>query len=124
MVRQVATGAELEGARMLVRDLPAATNVVDYALRIVRATRPADSSAPKAVRDWVRWGAGPRAGQALLLGAKAMALMDGRTVPALEDIADIALPVLRHRVLLNFQAEADGVTPDSVVGRLLDAVRP
>ena len=122
--RPVATGAELEGARLLVRDLPAATNVVDYALRIIRATRPADSAAPAPVRDWVRWGAGPRAGQALLLGAKAMALMDGRTVPALEDIAAVALPVLRHRVLLNFQAEADGVTPDHVIGRLLDAVRP
>ena len=124
VVRQVATGEELESARLLVRDLPAATNVVDYALRIVRATRPADSTGPKLVRDWVRWGAGPRAGQALLLGAKAMALMDGRAVPALEDIADVALPVLRHRVLLNFQAEADGVTPDQVIGRLLDAVKP
>ena len=124
VARPVATGVELEGARLLVRDLPAATNVVDYALRIIRATRPADGSAPAPVRDWVRWGAGPRAGQALLLGAKAMALMDGRTVPALEDIAAVALPVLRHRVLLNFQAEADGVTPDHVIGKLLDAVRP
>jgi len=124
VVRQVATGEELERARLLVRDLPAATNVVDYALRIVRATRPADSTGPKLVRDWVRWGAGPRAGQALLLGAKAIALMDGRAVPALEDITDVALPVLRHRVLLNFQAEADGVTPDHVIGRLLDAVKP
>ena len=124
VVQQVATGEELESARLLVRDLPAATNVVDYALRIVRATRPADPTAPRPVRDWVRWGAGPRAGQALLLGAKAMALMDGRAVPALEDISDVALPVLRHRVLLNFQAEADGVTPDQVIGRLLDAVTP
>jgi MoxR-like ATPase len=122
--QQVATGAELEGARLLVRDLPAASNVVDFALRIIRATRPADTTAPAPVRDWVRWGAGPRAGQALLLGAKAMALMDGRTVPALEDVASIALPVLRHRVLLNFQAEADGVTPDAVIRKLLDAVRP
>ena len=121
---RVATGAELEGARLLVRELPAASNVVDYALRIIRATRPADPAAPAAVRDWVRWGAGPRAGQALLLGAKAMALLDGRTVPALEDVTAVALPVLRHRVLLNFQAEADGVTPDHVVGRLLDAVKP
>jgi MoxR-like ATPase len=122
--RRVATGAELEGARMLVRDLPAAANVVDYSLRIIRATRPADSTAPQLVRDWVRWGAGPRAGQALLLGAKALALLDGRTVPALEDITAIAFPVLRHRVLLNFQAEADGVTPDQVIGRLLDVVKP
>jgi MoxR-like ATPase len=122
--RAVASGIELEGARLLVRDLPAASNVVDYALRIIRATRPADPTAPPPVRDWVRWGAGPRAGQSLLLGAKAIALLDGRPVPALEDVRAVALPVLRHRVLLNFQAEADGVTPDQVVGRLLDAVRP
>jgi len=76
------------------------------------------------VREWVRWGAGPRAGQALLLGAKSAALLDGRTVPAPEDVTAVALPVLRHRVLVNFQAEADGVTPDDVVGKLLDAVRP
>src|SRR5262245_5627731 len=70
-VRKIATGADLERARALVRDLPAADNVVDYALRLVRATRPADPTAPSVVRDWVKWGAGPRAGQALLLGAKA-----------------------------------------------------
>ncbi|HKS06122.1 MAG TPA: MoxR family ATPase [Gemmatimonadaceae bacterium] len=121
---KVATGAELEAARMLVRELPAASNVVDYALRLVRATRPSDASAPKAVRDWVRWGAGPRAGQSLLLGAKASALLDGRSVPALDDVTAVALPVLRHRVLLNFQAEADGVAPDQVIRTLLDTVKP
>jgi MoxR-like ATPase len=121
---KVASGVELEGARMLVRELPAAANVVDYALRIIRATRPADPAAPAPVRDWVRWGAGPRAGQALLLGAKAAALLDGRTVPALDDVTSVALPVLRHRVLLNFQAEADGIDPDQIIGKLLDAVRP
>ncbi|PHX95954.1 MAG: AAA family ATPase [Gemmatimonadetes bacterium] len=120
----VASGAELEAARMLVRALPAASNVVDYALRLTRATRPAESGAPQAVRDWVRWGAGPRAGQALLLGAKSAALIDGRTVPEPEDVTRVALPVLRHRVLVNFQAEADGITPDDVIGKLLGAVRP
>jgi MoxR-like ATPase len=119
---RVAGGGELEAARSLVRDLPAAANVIDYALRLARATRPGDPSAPAHIRDWVRWGAGPRAGQALLLGAKAAALIDGRTVPALSDVRDVALPSLRHRVLLNFQAEADGVDPDQVIARLLDAV--
>jgi len=76
------------------------------------------------VRDWVRWGAGPRAGQALLLGAKAAALLDGRMVPAPEDVSGVALPVLRHRVLLNFQAEADGIEADHVIARLLEMVRP
>ena len=70
----------------------------------------------------MKWGAGPRAGQALLLGAKARALLDGRSVPALDDVRAVALPVLRHRVLVNFQAEADGVDPDQVIGRLLEAV--
>jgi MoxR-like ATPase len=123
-VSPVASGAELEGARLLVRELPAADNVVDYALRLVRATRPEDPSAPSLVKDWVRWGAGPRAGQALLLGAKATALLEGRTVPSLDDIRRVALPVLRHRVLPNFRAEADGIAPDRVITELLDVVRP
>ena len=123
-IRPVATGADLENARALVRDIPAADNVVSYALRLIRATRPADDSAPPVIREWVKWGAGPRAGQALLLGAKAAALMDGRSVPAPEDIRAVAAPVLRHRLLLNFQAEADGIDPDQVVSRLLEAVGP
>jgi MoxR-like ATPase len=118
----IATGADLERARLLVRDIPAATNVVDYALRLVRATRPDDPTAPQPVREWVKWGAGPRAGQALLLGAKAAALIDGRSVPSPADVRDVAGPVLRHRVLLNFQAEADGLDTDQLIGRLLEAV--
>jgi MoxR-like ATPase len=123
-VNPVATGEELERARHLVRALPAAGNVVDYALRLIRATRPDDASCPATVKQWVRWGAGPRAGQALLLGAKAVALLEGRTVPAPADVAAVALPVLRHRLLVNFRAEAEGVSADRVIGLLLDAVRP
>ena len=123
----VATGEEIERLHSVVREVPAAENVIDYATRLVRATRPAgpaSDAAPEFVRSWVRWGAGPRAGQALLLGAKALALLDGRSVVALEDIRDVALPVLRHRILVNFQGEADGVDADQIVARLLDAVRP
>jgi MoxR-like ATPase len=120
--RRITTGAELERLRSLVRDLPAASNIIDYALRLTRATRPADPTSPPVVRQWVKWGAGPRAGQSLVLGAKAAALIDGRPVPSLDDLRAVALPVLRHRVLLNFQAEADGVNPDAVVGQLLDVV--
>ena len=126
-IEVVATGQEIEQLHALVREVPAAENVVDYATRVVRATRPtgpASDGAPEFVRSWVRWGAGPRAGQALLLGAKALALLEGRSVVALEDIRDVALPVLRHRILVNFQAEADGVDADQIVTRLLDAVRP
>jgi MoxR-like ATPase len=124
-ISMVATAAEVEAMRHLVRDIPAASNVVDYALRLVRASRPAggaDDGVPPIVRQWVKWGAGPRAGQALVLGAKARALLDGRSVAAPEDIRCVALPVLRHRILLNFQAEADGIDPDQIVARLLEAV--
>jgi MoxR-like ATPase len=123
----VATGEEIERLHSVVRQVPAAENVVDYATRIVRATRPAgpaSDAAPEFVRSWVRWGAGPRAGQALLLGGKALALLDGRSVVSIEDVREVALPVLRHRILVNFQAEADGVDADQIVARLLDAVRP
>ena len=123
-ISPVATGADLESARLLVRNLPAASNVVDYALRLVRATRPTDATSPAAIKQWVRWGVGPRAGQSLLLGAKAAALLDGRTVPSLDDVTRIALPVLRHRLLVNFRAEAEGISPDTVIGTLLAAVRP
>jgi MoxR-like ATPase len=125
VITPVATAAEVEAARHLVRDVPAASNVIDYALRLVRATRPtggAEDQVPPVVRQFVKWGAGPRAGQALVLGAKARALLDGRSVASLADIRAIALPVMRHRVLVNFQAEADGVDADQIVGRLLEAV--
>jgi MoxR-like ATPase len=125
VIRPVADASDIEAMRHLVRDVPAASNVIEYALRIVRASRPGGESAdgaPAAVRQWVKWGAGPRAGQALVLGAKARALIDGRSVAAIDDVRAVALPVLRHRILLNFQAEADGIDPDQVVAQLLDAV--
>jgi MoxR-like ATPase len=122
-VSVVASGDEIETLHTVVRDVPAAENVIDYAARLVRATRPAGEEAPEFVRKWVRWGAGPRAGQALLLGGKARALLEGRTVVAFEDVAAVALPVLRHRVLVNFQAEADGIDADEIVRQLLTHVR-
>ena len=121
----VASGEEIERMHAVVRAVPAAENIIDYASRLVRATRPAGAAAdaaPEFVRKWVRWGAGPRAGQALLLGAKARALLEGRSVVAFDDIEAVALPVLRHRILLNFQAEADGIDADQIVTQLLDAV--
>jgi MoxR-like ATPase len=119
----VASGEEIERLHGLVRDVPAADNIVDFASRLVRATRPAGEEAPEFVRKWVRWGAGPRAGQALLLGGKARALLEGRTVVDFEDIRAVALPVLRHRVLMNFQAEADGIDADEIVRQLMTHVR-
>jgi MoxR-like ATPase len=123
LVTAVATGEEIERLHTLVRDVPAAANMIDYAARLVRATRPASEEAPEFVRKWVRWGAGPRAGQALLLGGKARALLEGRTVVSFEDLVAVALPVLRHRILVNFQAEADGIDADEIVRQLLTHVK-
>ena len=122
----VTSGGEIERLHGVVRDVPAAENVLDYATRLVRATRPGSegsADAPESVGKWVRWGAGPRAGQALILGAKARALLEGRSVVAHEDIRAVAAPVLRHRILLNFQAEADGVDSDRIVRELVERVR-
>jgi MoxR-like ATPase len=124
-VTPVATGEQIEQARLLVREIVAADNVVDYATRLVRASRPTGGNAdqvPDFVKQWLRWGAGPRAGQALLLAGKARAVLNGRPVVSLDDIRAVAPPVLRHRLLVNFQAEADGIDAETVVTRLLDAV--
>ena len=121
-VSAVASGEDIEALHTLVREVPAAENVIDFAARLVRATRPGEG-APDFVQKWIRWGAGPRAGQALLLGAKARALLDGRIVAALEDVTAVARPVLRHRLLVNFQAEADGVDADALIVRLLETIR-
>src|SRR5205823_2005647 len=125
VITPVATAADIEAMRHLVREIPAASNVIDYALRLVRASRPggmAEDRVPAPVRQWVKWGAGPRAGQALVIGAKARALLDGRSVAALDDVRAVAPPVLRHRILLNLQAEADGIDADQIVARLLETV--
>jgi MoxR-like ATPase len=123
VVTPVATGEQIEQARMLVREIPAADNAIDYATRLIRASRPQDD-ALDFVKQWVRWGAGPRAGQALLLAGKARAVLDGRPAVSLDDVRAVAQPVLRHRLLVNFQAEAEGIDAEVVVERLLSAVRP
>jgi len=121
-VTPVATGEQIERARILVREIPAADNVIDYATRLIRASRPQDE-ALDFVKQWVRWGAGPRAGQALLLAGKARAVLQGRPAVSLDDVRAVAPPVLRHRLLVNFQAEAEGIDAELVVERLLAAVR-
>ncbi len=120
---QVASGEDLTRAQALVREIAAAPNVIDYATRLVRATRPTgDGHGPPLVAQCVRWGAGPRAGQALVLAGKARAVLHGRPAVSLDDVRAVAAPVLRHRVLLNFQAEADGIGAAAVVAQLLDHV--
>ncbi len=108
----------------LTRETPAAEPVLRYAAALARATRPDDSTAPELVRRYVRWGAGPRAGQALVLGAKAHALLDGRPNVAPDDVRRVVAPVLRHRVLTNFAAEAEGVTPEKVIEEVMSRVTP
>lgn len=96
--------------------------LLGYAAALTRATRP-DESADPFVREWVRWGAGPRAGQALILSAKARAALNGRFAVTLDDLRAVAAPVFRHRVLVNFRAEAEGIDADSVTTKLLASVR-
>ncbi len=112
----------------LVRDVPIADHVARYALRLVRATRRPergmDDARPEFMQQYLSWGAGPRASQNLILAGKARAVLQGRTHVEPEDIAAVAPPVLRHRLITNFNAEADGVTTDDLVDRLLEAVTP
>jgi MoxR-like ATPase len=106
----------------IVREMPVPDHVISYALRIVRATRGGDPSAPSMVRDYLSWGAGPRASQFLVLAAKAKALLDGDPHVMVHHIRSVALPVLRHRIVTNFNAQADRVTSDNVIASLLDSV--
>ncbi len=121
-VEPVVTSTELLQAQALTRDVHITEDLLAYVTRLVRATRP-DQDAPPFIRDWVRWGAGPRAGQALVVGAKARALLHGRFSVTPPDLAAVALPVLRHRILVGFRAEADGIDADTVTHRLLDTIR-
>jgi MoxR-like ATPase len=103
----------------IVRQVPVTDHVVDYALALVRQTRVGEEGVPDFVEEWLRWGAGPRAVQFLLLGGKARALLKGRTYVSTDDVAALAPPVLRHRIVTNFAAESEGVSPDRVIERLL-----
>ncbi len=121
-LKPVLTAAEVLEIQDLVRRVPVPGPVVDLAVNLVRATRPKDALASDSVKQWVSWGASPRASQALVLGAKARALLEGRLVASKEDLVRVAKPVLRHRLVLNYQAEAEGVLADDLIARLLDAV--
>ena len=120
-VEPVLTAADILEYQHLVRRIPVADHVVEYAVHLVRATRPQNGVMPL-MREYLRYGAGPRASQYLVLGAKARAALQGRYTPSVEDVRAVALPVLRHRLVLNFAAEADNVTPVMLVERLLQAV--
>ena len=115
-------GADILHIQRVLRKLPVSDHVIDYAVALTRATRPNEPHAPTFINNWLTWGAGPRAAQYLVLGAKAVALMDGRLNVGCDDVRRVAKPVLRHRIFTNFNADAEGVSPDKVIERLVDVV--
>ena len=123
VVQPALTHEDLIAYQALVRELPAADEVVSYAVRLTRATRPDDDLATSTVKRLVRWGAGPRAGQSLILAAKARALLNGRLHASRDDVKALAHAVLTHRVLINYQAEAEGVSAADIVSSLLEEVQ-
>jgi MoxR-like ATPase len=118
-IRKVLSGKAIVNLQKLVASVAVSDYIVKYVARLVRATRPGDPSAPTFIKEYVDWGAGPRAGQFLIQGGKAIAAMDGRFSVAIDDVRKIAIPVLRHRISTNFQAQAQGMTPDDVIQRLV-----
>jgi MoxR-like ATPase len=117
------TGEDVLRFHELVRQVPVATEMVEFAVRLAALSRPRQPGTPDFVNDWVGWGAGTRAAQFLVLGGKARALLAGRAHVTLEDLASLALPVLRHRILLNYRAEAEGIRVDEVIRRLVELAR-
>lgn len=113
---------EIITLQKLARKVPVADHVIDYAVRIARATRPSENHLPY-IKNWVSWGAGPRASQYMILGAKTRAVLDGRFSPSIEDVKVVAKPVLRHRIVTSFNAEADGVSTTDIIGKLLEDVK-
>ncbi len=111
---------EIMELQQVVRRVPVGDHVFEYALDLVRQTRPKDDSSPEYVKEWLEVGSGPRAGQNLVLGAKARALMHGRMYATCEDVAHLAAPVLRHRLVTNFNAESEGISSEDVVNRIVD----
>ena len=118
-LERVLRAEEIIGLQQLVRRVPVPRHVVDYAVRLARTTRPSEGEIPGFIKDWVSWGAGPRASQYLVLGAKTRAILRGRYSPSCEDVREVARPVLRHRIITNFNAEADGITTIDIIDRLL-----
>lgn len=116
------SGEEILHLQSLVRRIPAGDHVFEYAMALSRASRPGEDGVPAFIKEFVSWGAGPRASQYLILGAKARAALYGRAYASTEDVQAVARPVLRHRIITNFNAEAEGMDSDAIVGRLLETI--
>lgn len=121
-IRKVLSSKSILFLQRQINQIAAAPLTINYVARLVRATRPSDPTSPKFVREMVDWGAGPRAGQYLIAGAKAVAAMDGRPSVSLDDVRKVAVPVLRHRVSTNFQSQAEGLNAEDIIGRLLEEI--
>ena len=115
-------GPEIINLQEIIRRVPVADHVIHYAMRLVRATRILDGQVPEIVRDYISWGAGPRACQYLILGAKVRSVLHGRFHASTEDIQAVAKPVLRHRIVTNFNADAEGYTTDKIIDKLLEII--
>jgi MoxR-like ATPase len=122
-VNKVMSGKEISALQQLVRKVPVSDHVVDYAIKLVRATRRNEAGVADYITNWVTWGAGPRASQYLILGAKTRAILDGRYTPSVEDVKAVAKPVLRHRIVTSFNAEADGVGTMEIIEKLMVDVK-
>jgi MoxR-like ATPase len=121
-LEKVLSAEEIVTFQQLVRRVPVSDHLIDYAVRLVRATRPNEPNAPDFIKNWVNWGAGPRASQFLILAAKTRAILQGRPTPGPEDVRFGAYPVMRHRIVTSFNAEADGVDSIEVIKRILSSV--
>ncbi len=120
---KIMSGAEIQQLQQLVRKVPVSDHVIDYAIKLVRATRRTEGQVRDYIANWVTWGAGPRASQYLILGAKTNAILSGRYTPSIEDVQLVAKPVLRHRIVTSFNAEADGVDTLQIIDKLLADVK-
>ncbi|MHB1556147.1 MAG: AAA family ATPase [Isosphaeraceae bacterium] len=121
-VKPILSGRDLVWIQQLVREVPASDHMVDYAVDLVRATRPDEPGAPEFIKNWLAWGAGPRAAQYIVLAAKARAVLHGRLAVTAGDVRAVVRPVLRHRIFTNFNADAEGVGADQIIDRLLQTV--
>jgi len=122
-LNKILSPSEILGFQHLVRRVPVSDHLIEYAVDLVRATRPNEPGAPEFIKNWVNWGAGPRASQYLILAAKTKAILEGRPTPGPEDVRFAAYPVLRHRIVTSFNAEADGVDGNEIIKRVLEAVK-
>jgi len=120
---KVISKEELQSFQELIRHVPVAENVIQYAVQLVSMTRPSDDSSPQITKDWLEWGAGPRASTFLIMASQAKCLLTGRSTPDIDDIKAVAKPVLRHRIITNFTAEADGISKEDVLDQLIDQIK-